>query len=450
MIFTGAHLAEATGGQLVADGAAGPITTDSRRVEAGAWFVALRGDRFDGHEFLPHAAAAGCAGAVVSRVPPGWDRGLVVVADTLRALQDVGRWVRERFVGPVVGITGSAGKTSTRVMVVEVLRERGRVHHTVGNLNNHVGVPLTLVAVAPDAELMVVEMGMNHPGEIALLQEIAHPDVRVITNVGPAHVEGCGSIEGVARAKQELFDGARVGDVLCVNDDDPFIRAMPLPDGTRVVRYGRGEGCQVRLTDVAVDPDRLQTRLRIETPAGAVRAVLDVPGAHLAENATAAVAVGWALRVDPERMGPALGRFVPEGMRNRVERAGGLLLLEDAYNANPLSMTAALRTLAALPGRRIAVLGDMLELGPVEDWGHAEVLRVAREAGIDRVLVTGERFARAAGPGVEVHPDVPALSAALCADLRPGDAILVKGSRGARMERVLDPVRAHPVARSGG
>lgn len=450
MIFTGAHLAEATGGQLVADGAAGPITTDSRRVEAGAWFVALPGERFDGHQFLPHAAAAGCAGAVVARVPADWDRGLVVVPDTLRALQDVGRWVRERFMGPVVGITGSAGKTSTRGMVVEVLRERGRVHHTVGNLNNHVGVPLTLVAVPPDAELMVVEMGMNHPGEIALLQTIAQPDVRVITNVGPAHVEGCGSIEGVARAKQELFDGARVGDVLCVNDDDPYVRAMPLPDGTRVIRYGRGEDCSVRLTDVAVDPDRLQTRLRIETPAGVVRAVLDVPGAHLAENALAAVAVGWALRVDPERMGPALGRFVPEGMRNRVERAGGLLLLEDAYNANPLSMTAALRTLAALPGRRIAVLGDMLELGPVEDWGHAEVLRVAAEAGIDRVLVTGERFARAAGPGVEVYADVQALAAALCADLRPGDAILVKGSRGARMERVLDPVRAHPAARSGG
>lgn len=449
MIFTGAHLAEATRGRLVADGPAGPLTIDSRRVPPGAWFVALHGERFDGHGFLAHAAAAGCAGAVVSTPPQGWERGLVVVPDTLVALQDVGRWVRDRFVGPVVGLTGSAGKTSTRVMIVEVLRERGRVHHTSGNLNNHVGVPLTLVAVDPDAELMVLELGMNHPGEIALLQELACPDVRVITNVGPAHVEGCGSVEGVARAKQELFDGARVGDVLCVNDDDPYIRAMPLPEGTRVIRYGRGEGCVVRLTDVAVDPDRLQTRIRIETPAGPVRATLDVPGAHLAENALAAVAVGWALHVDPERMGPALARFVPEGMRNRVERVGGVLLLEDAYNANPLSMTAALRTLAALPGRRIAVLGDMLELGPVEAWGHAEVLRVAKELGIDRVLVTGERFARAAGPGVEVQSDVAALAEALCADLRAGDTILVKGSRGARMERVLDPVRAHPVARSG-
>lgn len=449
MILSGAQIAEATGGRLVADGPSGPVTTDSRRVPPGAWFVALRGDRFDGHDFLAHALAAGCAGAVVERAPDGWTAGLVVVPDTLAALQDLARWVRARFVGPVVGITGSAGKTSTRVMVVEVLRERGRVHHTHGNLNNHVGLPLTVLDLPPDAELMVLEMGMNHPGEIALLQDVGQPDVRLITNVGAAHVEGCGSIAGVARAKQELFDGARVGDVLVVNDDDPYVRAMPLPDGTRVVRYGRGEGCTVRLTDVAIDPDRLQTRLRIETPSGTVRATLGVPGAHLAENAAAAVAVGWALHVDPERMGPALSRFEPEGMRNRVERLGALLVLDDAYNANPLSMGAALRTLAALPGRKVALLGDMLELGVAEAEAHRDVLALARSLGLDRVMVTGPRMAAAAAavPGVETQPDIEALGAALVADLRAGDTLLVKGSRGARMERLLDLVRAHPLAR---
>ncbi len=444
MIFSGAQIAAATGGQLVADGAAGPVTTDSRRVPAGSWFVALHGDRFDGHAFLGHAAAAGCAGAVVSVAPEGWERGLVVVPDTLVALQDLGRLVRRQLDVPVVGITGSAGKTSTRVMVADVLSERGRVHHTAGNLNNHIGVPLTLCATPPDAELLVLEMGMNHPGEIALLQEIGAPDIRLITNVGAAHVEGCGSIEGVASAKQELFDGARPGDVLLVNDDDRYIRVMPTPAHARVVRYGRGEHCLIRLTDVSVDPERLQTRLRVDTPDGTVRAVLGTPGVHLAENALAAVAVGFILRIPVERIGAALARFAPEGMRNRVERLGGVLLIDDAYNANPVSVAAALRTLAALPGRRIAVLGDMLELGDSEVQAHREVLALAQALPIARVLVTGTRMAAGAraDSGVEVHADVDTLIAALLADLRTGDTILVKGSRGARMERVLDALRA--------
>lgn len=441
MIFTGAQIAAATGGTLHRDGPAGPVTTDSRRVPAGSWFIALRGDRFDGHDFLAHAAAAGCAGAVVSTVPAGWTGGLVWVPDTLVALQDLARSVRRQLDVPVVGITGSAGKTSTRVMVAEVLSERGRVHHTEGNLNNHIGLPLTLCATPPDAELLVLEMGMNHPGEIALLQEIGAPDVRLVTNVGAAHVEGCGSIEGVAAAKQELFDGARPGDVLLVNDDDRFIRAMPTPAHTRVVRYGRGEHCPIRLTDVSVDPDRLQTRLRVETPDGAVRAVLQTPGAHLAENALAAVAVGFVLRTPVDRMGAALGRFAPEGMRNRVERVGGVLLMDDAYNANPVSMAAALRTLAALPGRRIAVLGDMLELGLSEAQAHRDVLSLAKALPITRVWVTGPRMAQAARGDAEVFADVEQLTAALLGEVRPGDTILVKGSRGARMERVLDALR---------
>ena len=449
MIFSAALVARATRGELLQDGPAGPVTTDSRRLPAGAWFVALAGDRFDGHDFLPHVLAAGAGGAVVSRrdrVPEGWSAGLVLVEDPLVALQDLAREARAAFAGPVVGITGSAGKTSTRVMVVEVLRELGSVHHTEGNLNNHIGLPLTLCATPLDADRMVLEMGMNHPGEIALLQEIGAPDVRVITNVGAAHVEGCGSIEGVARAKQELFDGARPGDIICVNADDPFIAAMPVPEGVRVIRYGTGEGCAVRLTDVAVDGVQLQTRLRIETPDGVVRATLTVPGEHLARNALAAVAVGWALRVPSDRMGPALARFRPEGMRNRIERIGGVTVMDDAYNANPVSMAAALRTLASLGGRRIAVLGDMLELGDAEASAHAEALALATSLGLDRILVTGPRMTGAAAGGVEGYVDVDALSAALAPDLRAGDVVLVKGSRGARMERVLDRIRA---ARAG-
>jgi UDP-N-acetylmuramoyl-tripeptide--D-alanyl-D-alanine ligase len=445
MIFDGKQIAEATRGTLAQDGPAGPILTDSRRVTPGSWYVALAGERFDGHDFLAHAAAAGCAGAVVSRRPEGWTRGLVLVPDTLVALQDLGRAVRRGFHGPVVGITGSAGKTSTRVMIVEVLRALGRVHHTEGNLNNHIGLPLTLLATPPDADVMVLEMGMNHRGEIALLQEIGAPNVRVITNVGAAHVEGCGSIEGVALAKQEMFDGARAGDVVCVNDDDPRIRAMPVPSGVRVVRYGRSSSCDVRLTDVAIDPARLQTRLRIETPDGPVLARLDVPGAHLAINAAAAVAVAYVLRVPVETMGPAIARFQPEGMRNRFERIGRFLVMDDAYNANAVSMAAALDTLAALPGPRIAVLGDILELGPEEAAIHRDVLLRATSLPIDRVFVTGPRMAAAASdvPGVRVFSDVDALAATLADELPDATpSVLVKGSRGARMERVTDRLRA--------
>jgi UDP-N-acetylmuramoyl-tripeptide--D-alanyl-D-alanine ligase len=439
VIFTGGQVAAATGGRLVADAGPGPITTDSRRVAPGSWFLALRGDRFDAHDFLPMAAAAGCAGAVVSAPPPGWDRGLVVVPDTLVALQDLARSVRRQFRGPVVGLTGSAGKTSTRVMIVSCLQALGRVHATGGNLNNHVGLPLTLLATPPDADALVVELGMNHPGEIAALADIAQPAVRLITNVGAAHVEGCGSVEGVARAKQELFDGARPGDTLVVNLDDPFVSAMPHPPGVRVITFGTRAGADVQLTDAAVDPARLQTRLRIECADGVVRATLEVPGLHLCANACAAVAVARALHVPVEGLGDALSSFQPEGMRNRVVRLRGAAILDDAYNANPVSMSAALRTLAAMGGRRIAVLGDMLELGAEEEPAHAAVLAEARALGVDRVMVCGERMARAAGAIAEVYSEPDALADALV--LAEGDSVLIKGSRGARMERVLDRLR---------
>lgn len=445
MMLSGAAIAAATGGKLLADGPAGPLMIDSRRLAPGSWFVTLAGDRFDGHDFLPHAAAAGCAGAIVCRPPENWTAGLVVVPDALEALQRLGAYVRENLDCPVVGITGSAGKTSTRVMVVEVLKALGQVHHTQGNLNNHIGLPLTLLATPPDADVVVLEMGMNHPGEIALLAGISAPNVRLITNVGAAHVEGCGSIEGVARAKQELFDSSRPGDIVCLNMDDPRIAAMPLPAGVRVIRYGSGPEATVRLTDVAVDPVRLQTRLRIETPDGVVRATLQVPGAHLAINAAAAVAVAYALRVPVHTLSAAIGRFMPEGMRNRVEHLGDLLVLDDAYNANPLSMIAALQTLSSLPGTRFAVLGDMLELGGETVPAHRQVLEEARRLGIQSILVTGEQMT-AVGIG-ESFVDVNSLTAELVRSLQalPAGsprAVLVKGSRGAKMERVLERLRA--------
>ncbi len=442
MILHDHELAAATGGALVAGGPPGRIDTDSRRIQPGSWFLALSGDRFDGNDFLPMARDAGCAGAIAQRMPDGWDRGFIRVPDGLRALQDLARHVRRGFHGPVVGITGRAGKTTTRALTALALEPLGPVHATVGNLNNHIGVPLTILRAPVGAAAWVLEMGMSGFGEIDLLQEIAQPTVRVVTNVGAAHLEGVGSLDGVARAKGELFDGARPGDVCVVCADDRRVDALPVPAGVRVVRYGQQPDCDVRLTDAVVDPASLTTRFRIEAGQHTVRGVLPAPGMHLAQNAAAAVAVAYALHVPLDDTGKRLATYQPVGMRLRIEAGpGGARVLNDAYNANPLSVTATLRTLAAIPGRTVALLGDMLELGDHEAALHDEVLGEALRLGIDVVGTAGPRFAAAAdrlgADTVVAAPDAEALADALSPHLSGGETILVKGSRGIAMERIL-------------
>ncbi|MFT5683734.1 MAG: UDP-N-acetylmuramoyl-tripeptide--D-alanyl-D-alanine ligase [Myxococcota bacterium] len=445
MIFSATALAEATGGILVQAGPSGSIDTDSRRLRRGAWFVALVGERFDGHSYLPHAGAAGCAGCIAQRVPEGWSGGFIQVEDTLVALQNIARYVRAGFDGPVIGITGSAGKTTTRAMTALALSSLGPIHQTSGNLNNHIGLPLTLLAAPADAAAWVVEMGMNHAGEIALLQDISRPTVRLITNVGAAHTEGVGGIAGVAAAKGELFDGARPGDVCIINADDPHVSALPLPDGVRIIRFGTAPGCDVRLTAAAVDPTTLHTRFQVETAGGSVLSMIRSPGTHLAMNAAAAIAVGLALHCPPEQMARAITDYEPVGARQRIlSIPGGPVVLNDAYNANPLSTTASLHTLAAITGRRrIALLGDMLELGDLEESGHAEMLALARSLSLDLIGLAGPRYAAAcqaagAPDGVLSASDARALAVLVGPRISSGDVVLLKGSRGMAMERILD------------
>ena len=459
MILRDEDIATGTGGRLVRPGPPGVIATDSRRLAPGQWFLALSGERFDAHDFLPHAQAAGCAGAVGRHVPEGWDRGFVQVEDGLEALQALASWVRQGFRGPVVGVTGSAGKTTTRAMIARLLgqgEERGPcVHATEGNLNNHIGVPLTILSAPVEADAWVIEMGMNHLGEIHRLQEIARPTVRLITNVGAAHLEGVGSLEGVARAKGELFAGARPGDVCVVNADDPWVRQIPVPEGVHVLRFGadRNPGSQpvdVRLTDAVIDAATLATRFRVETPGdGVVLGTLPAPGLHLAQDACAAIAVGVALHVPVERMGPRLQRYEAVGMRQRLEDGPlGMRFINDAYNANPVSMAASLATLSAVQGaRRVALLGDMLELGSHEDAAHQEVLAQALAMELDLLGLAGPRFQRAADAlhatgAVSCAPDAATLGAQVAARLQPGDVVMVKGSRGMAMEQALHSIRA--------
>jgi UDP-N-acetylmuramoyl-tripeptide--D-alanyl-D-alanine ligase len=440
-VLDGSGWAEATGGRLVLQGPAGSLCTDTRRVGAGDWFLALRGDRFDGHAFLSGAAEAGAAGVVAEELPEGWSAGGVVVEDTLVALQRASAWRRARYDGVVVGITGSSGKTTTRAMVEGVLAGLGVVHATEGNLNNHIGLPLSILAAPDAAAVWVLEMGMSGAGEIALLQGLAAPSVRLITNVSAAHLEGTGTLAGIAACKQELFDGARPGDVLLVNVDDPLIAAMPLPSGTTVLRYGSEIGCDVVLKESIVDGSELSTRVVLQTPTGVVEATVSAPGHHIALDALAAAAIGVALGVGPAAIATGLQRYRAVGMRMRVERYGGVTVLNDAYNANPASVAAALKTLADAVGRRrVALLGDMLELGEAEVEAHRAVVRLASDLGIDLLGLAGPRMAAAAEvatvPTV-VAEDADALREALAGALVPGDVVLVKGSRGARMERVL-------------
>ncbi|MBN1334784.1 MAG: UDP-N-acetylmuramoyl-tripeptide--D-alanyl-D-alanine ligase [Deltaproteobacteria bacterium] len=444
MKLDGRTLADLSGGVLVADGPAGPVATDTRALSPNAWFVALKGLHHDGHAFLAAAHDAGCAGAVVSADPPeGWDRGLVRVPDTLRALQDVATGVRRRFGGPVVGITGSVGKTTTRALAALALQVSGRVHATAGNLNNHVGLPLTILAAPPDATVWVLEMGLSAPGEIRRLQEIAAPNVRLVTCVAAAHLEGLGSVEGVARAKGELFDTARPGDVVCVNTDDPRVVALPVPGRVRVLRYGTSRGCDVRLIRATPTAEG-GTSWVVEAAGRVLSGVLPAPGLHMARNLVAAVALTVAVGASLDGVPEALARYEPVGDRMRLERGpGGLTFLNDAYNANPESMAAALDTLATLPAsRRVALLGDMLELGPQETAFHRQVLDRALAAGLSLVGLCGPRMVAAAAelpPRLDlvVAPDPEGLARAVADRLAPGDLVLVKASRQVRMERAL-------------
>lgn len=449
MRFDAAAIAAATGGRLVQappTAEPGPLSTDSRQIGPGDWFLAIVGERFDAHDFLGQVRERGCAGVVAQRVPAGWDRGFVQVDDTLVALQDLGRAARRAVDCPVIGITGSAGKTTTRAMVAVAIGAVGEVYTTAGNLNNHIGVPLTLLAAPRDCAAMVVELGMSGFGEIDLLQEISAPDIRLITNVGAAHLEGVGSLEGVARAKGELFAGARPGDVCIVNADDPYVRELPVPEGARVLRYGRSPASEVRLVEATIDPVSLATAFTVRIGGQTVSATLPSPGLHLAMNGAAALAVAHVLGLDLADAARRLSAYRPVGMRLRIEEGPGeISVINDAYNANPVSVKASVGTLGAMAGRRIAVLGDMLELGSYEAVLHEDCLQHAILADLDILALVGPRFTAAARRlGVDLlHAESPeALAPLLAPLLLPGDLVLLKGSRGIGVERLLGALAA--------
>jgi len=477
--FTEREVLAATGGQLVRAG--GPpvfdgVSTDTRAVTSGALFVALKGDRFDAHDFLADAFAKGAAGAVVRRgaaAPPSG--ALIEVDDTLAALGALARFHRARFAVPVGVVAGSNGKTTTKEMVAAILRTRGPALATEGNLNNEIGVPLTLLRLGEEHRAAVVELGMSGRGELARLTAIARPDAGVVTLVAEEHLEFLKDLDGVAAAEGELYAGLLPGAVAVVNADDSrcVAQASRAAAGIRRISFGKSSEADVRLlrvTPFGVEGQEIglegeegegdagagRLRLGSNLQRRRVNVRLSFVGEHNAMNAAAAAALARALSFSWEEIASGLSAARPYAHRSRiVETDGGLTLLDDCYNANPSSMAAALRMLRSVAGkgRAVAVLGDMLELGAGEEAEH-RALGERAVAAAQLLVFFGPRSAaafEAARDGraeAEHFLEIEPLVGWLRPRLRAGDAVLVKGSRGMKLERVVDALMAGSVSGS--
>ncbi|MBW3579727.1 MAG: UDP-N-acetylmuramoyl-tripeptide--D-alanyl-D-alanine ligase [Actinobacteria bacterium] len=416
---TGGHL---VGPDVVVDGA----SVDSRRVRAGELFVPVVAER-DGHDFVPAALAAGAAAYLTSRPPQGGTA--VVVDDTVAALAALAGYARSRLPARVVGITGSVGKTTVKDLLASALSQRWRTAASAGSFNNELGVPLTLLGAGDDAEAVVVEMGARFPGDLRYLCGFARPTVGVVTAVNLVHTETFGSLEDVARAKGELVEALPVEGTAVLNADDLLVAAMAGRTSARVLPYGLGHG-DVRAEGITLDAE-LRPSFHLRSPWGDAEVTLAVRGGHQVANALAAAAAALTCGVDPEAVATGLGHASASPWRMALTRSpSGALVLNDAYNANPTSMLAALRALAALDAsRRVAVLGTMAELGEVSRREHANVAAAAAGLGIEVLAVDEPAY------GVEVVDDVDAALDAL-GELGEGDAVLVKGSRVAGLERL--------------
>jgi len=370
------------------------ISTDSRNLEPGCLFVPWVGERFDGHAFIDKALEAGAAGCICAKMPEQLrqDKFYIRVADTRLALRALASAYRDRFDIPFVQITGSVGKTTTKEMIASVLGARLNTMKTLGNFNNDIGTPLTLMRLAPEHEAAVIETGMNHFGEIRYLGEMVRPDIAVISNVGDAHIEFLGSREGILQAKCEIFENLKPEGVAIVNGDDALLNTVALPQ--RIVRCGKGENCGVRIGEVAdLGVDGITCTVTTAKDTYDLR--VQTPGEHMAYAAAIGVAVGEELGLTREEIVRGVAAYEPTGSRMRVVRLReGRILLDDCYNANPQSVAAALEVLAKTAcDKRVAVLGDMGELGDLTEKAHYNTGMLAAMLGIDTVIAIGEKAA---------------------------------------------------------
>ncbi|HTI71982.1 MAG TPA: UDP-N-acetylmuramoyl-tripeptide--D-alanyl-D-alanine ligase [Candidatus Limnocylindria bacterium] len=427
------------------------VTTDSRDLRVGDLFIALEGERFDGHEFLAEAAAKGAVGAVVQRVPavslpPEFT--LIKVARTRQALLDLSRRYRADFAFPVICVAGSNGKTTTKEMVAAVLSSSWPTAKSEASHNNDIGVPLTILRWQARHHAAVVEAGTNHPGELQPLLDIIRPTIGVIPSIGREHLEYFGDMEGVLAEEGTLPQSLPPDGTLFINGDLPWADRLASVSRARVVRVGFGERNDWKVRIDATQWERTVFHLKSPDQAWTGLWVLGMPGRHMMLNAALAIAVGARLGADPDRARAALAGFSGARQRLQLSRAGDLWLLDDTYNANADSMLAALQTLCDLPcaGRRVAVLGDMAELGPHAATAHEEVGKSAARLGLDALFTVGRysnitAAAALGAPMVAAFPDVDAAVPALREYLKAGDAVLAKASRSSRLERVVEALR---------
>ena len=463
--LTAGNIVAATGGRLVhgrTDHAIPAISIDSRSVAAGDLFVAIRGDRFDGHQFVGDALARGAGGVLVEEAAATAADGagskgdaiVVAVGDTTRALQQIARDVRRRSGARVVAITGSAGKTTTKEVAAEFLSARYRVFRNKGNLNNHIGLPLSLLELRSRPDVAVVELGMNHAGELRTLVGIAEPEVRVWTNVGDAHAGFFESIDAIADAKAEILEHAKAGDTIVANADDDRVMSRVAKFPGRVLTFGIDRDADVRATAVE-DRGLSGTLAHVRTSAGEATIQTPLLGLGNLANVLAAITVGLHFDVPLEAMVSSAAALRPAHSRGELLRLpGGLTLIDDSYNSSPAALKRALQTVKAATGsaRKVAVLGEMLELGDHATRLHQESGAAAAAAGLDMLVTVGGPPARALADAA-VEAGMPANSVAwmgssaeaaafTAARTRPGDLVLVKGSRGVRTDLVVDRLKA--------
>jgi len=430
------------------------ISIDSRTVREGELFIAIRGDRYDGHDFVPDAIRKGAWGAVVERsaleaqfAALGGLKNVIPVEDTLVSLQEISLMHRKKFPVPVIAVTGSNGKTTTKEMLASILLQRGPVLKTEGNLNNHIGVPLTLLRLDARHRAAIIEMGMSGLGEIETLTRLAMPSVGVITNIGPAHLQFLGSTATVAQAKGELLQVMRSDGTAVLNADDPYFTTLRSKYSGRVLSFGIDRQADVQAGDISQERDL--TDLTLHADGRSVMVRLRTVGRHNVYNALAAAAAALATGLPLETVKSGLEEFRPVAMRSEIRDMNGRTVLADYYNANPASVKAALETLASLRSgkRTVAVLGDMLELGDAAAEAHREAGRTASSLGIDLLICVGPLSRHIAEGAVAAgmararvyEADTTAQGAALLREhTQPGDTVLIKASRGMKMEKVLE------------
>ena len=470
-LFSVKDMLEVTGACLQAgrpEGEVSGVTSDSRQVASGDLFVAIKGERVDGHAFVPDAFARGASSALVSHVTPemsaaqracategdpgGSGPSIVLAPDPVLAMGALARWYREKFPVKVVGITGSVGKTTTKDMVASILATRFCTLRSRGNLNTEVGVPLTLFQLRREHEVAVIEMAMRGPGQIGYLAGLAQPVVGVLTNIGETHLETLGSVENVAKTKAELLGTLPPAGLAVLNRDSPWVVRVGDQHKGEKVWYSVHQPADYVATDITSLADR-GMEFTLVTPKGIARVREGLPGYHNVSNALAAAAVATGFfGLSPENVKVGLDSMESSGSRSEVLDIAGFKLINDTYNSSPASSRAALAVLkdVAQGGRTIAVLGDMLELGTYSRLGHAEVGENVAKQRIDVLITMGEMAkhlagaARAQGAGVVVETEEhDGAARALLEIVRPGDTVLVKGSRGMHMEDVVDAVKSH-------